>query len=64
MAYRKITLEVVVNDDDAEILEQALSDAMEKIADQLTVYSSAITTAATAETENAAEIDGRATLII
>ncbi|MGA2850117.1 MAG: hypothetical protein ABSE46_14055 [Terracidiphilus sp.] len=56
MSYTKITLEVVVIDDDSEILEQALNDAMEKIEDQVTVYSSAITTAATGEPENAAEI--------
>jgi hypothetical protein len=58
MAYTKIALEVVVHDDDAEILEQALNDAMDKIDGQLTVYSSAITTAATSEPENAAEIAG------
>jgi len=56
MPYTKITLEVVVHDDDSEILEQALNDAMDKIEGQLTVYSSAMTTAATIEPENAAEI--------
>jgi flagellar motor component MotA len=47
MAYTKITLDVVVQDDDSEILEQALNDAMDKIEEQLTVYSWAITTAGT-----------------
>jgi DNA-binding protein YbaB len=56
MAYTKIALEVVVHDDDAEILEQALNDAMDKIEAQVTVYSSSITTTATPEPENAAEI--------
>jgi hypothetical protein len=59
MTYTKITLEVIVNDDDSEILEQALNDAMDKIEDQLTVYSTAITTAATTEPENAVEIAAR-----
>ena len=56
MTYTKITLDVVVQDDDAEILEQALNDAMEKIEDQVTVYSSAMTTVPTTEPENVAEI--------
>lgn len=56
MAYTKITLEVVVHNDNSEVLEQALNDAMDKIEDQTTVYSSMITTAATVEPENAAEI--------
>lgn len=56
MAYTKITLEVVVNEDDSEILEQELNDAMDKIEDNMTVYSSAITTAATEEPQNAVEI--------
>lgn len=56
MNYTKITLEVVVNEDDSEILEQALNDAMDKIEEAVTVYSSAITTALTGEPENAVEI--------
>jgi hypothetical protein len=56
MAYTKITLEVVVHDYNSEVLEQALNDAMDKIEGQLTVYSSAISTVATIEPENAAEI--------
>jgi hypothetical protein len=31
MAYTKITLEVVIYDDDSEILEQVLNDAMDRI---------------------------------
>ena len=59
MAYTKITLEIVVHDDDSEILEQALNDAMDKIEEQVTVYSSAIATAVTTEPENAAGISAR-----
>jgi hypothetical protein len=57
MAYTKFTLEVVVHDDDEEILEQTLNDAMDKIEAQVTVYSSPITSAATNEPENAIEIE-------
>jgi len=58
MAYLKITLEVVIQEDDEEILIQGLDNAMEEIEDKqkVTVYSSAITTTATGEPENAAEI--------
>lgn len=56
MAYTKITLEVVVHDDDSEIIEQALNDAMDRIEDLATVYSSEIVTTATDEPVNAAEI--------
>jgi phage gp36-like protein len=59
MAYTKITLEVVVEADDSEILEQALNDAADKLDGHLTVYSSTITTVATIEPENAAEIAER-----
>ena len=31
MAYTKITLEVVIHEDDSEVMEQALNDAMDKI---------------------------------
>jgi hypothetical protein len=57
MAHTKITLEVVVQDDDAQILEQALKDAMDKIEAQVTVYSSPVTTAETTEPENTIEIE-------
>jgi archaellum component FlaC len=56
MPYQKITLRVVVNEDDSEFLIQALNDVMDKIEDQMTVYSSEIATAATGEPENAEEI--------
>jgi len=56
MAYTKITLEVVIHEDDSEVMEQALNDAMDKIEEQMTVCSSAITTSPTGEPENAAEI--------
>lgn len=56
MAYTKITLEVVVHDVDSEIIEQALNDAMDRIEDLATVYSSEIVTTATDEPVNAAEI--------
>jgi hypothetical protein len=47
---------VVVNEDDSECLVQALDDAMDKIEEQLTGYSSEIVTVSTGEPENAAEI--------
>jgi hypothetical protein len=45
MAYMKITLGVTVHEDDAEVPERALTDAMDKIESELTVYLSPITTA-------------------
>jgi hypothetical protein len=59
MAYMKMTMEVIIHNDDAEILEQALNNAMDEIEGQLTVYGSSITTRATSEPENAAEIAAR-----
>ncbi len=59
MAYMKMTLKVIIQNDDAEILEQALNNAMDEIEGQLTVYESSITTSATGEPENAAEIAAR-----
>jgi|HubBroStandDraft_5_1064220.scaffolds.fasta_scaffold2115351_1 hypothetical protein len=56
MAYAKVSLEVVVHSDDSEILEQALNNAMDKMEDSITVYSSVITTVETGEPENATEI--------
>ena len=52
-------LEVIIQSDDAEILEQALNNAMDEIEGQLTVYASSITTSPTVEPENAAEIAAR-----
>ena len=55
----KMTLEAIIHNDDAEILEQALNNAMDEIEGQLTVYASSITTSPTGEPENAAEIAAR-----
>lgn len=62
MPYQKITLEVVVTEDNSEILVQALDDAMDKIEDQVTVFSSEIKTEDTGEPENAEEIAAPADL--
>lgn len=59
MAYTKITLEVVIHDDDTEFLLQALANAMDDYEDRMTVYSSATTTTPTGEPEYAAEIAAR-----
>jgi hypothetical protein len=56
MSYMKMTLEVIIQNDDAEILEQALNNAMDEIEGHLTVSASSITTSATGELKNAAEI--------
>ncbi len=56
MQYRKIALEVVVSDDEAEVLIQALNDAMDNIGDQVTVFNSSIIVLETGEPEKAAEI--------
>jgi hypothetical protein len=49
----KMILEVIIHNDDAEIREQALNNAMDEIEGQLTAYASSITTSATGEPENA-----------
>jgi hypothetical protein len=54
--YTKITLEIVVLDDDYEPFIQALDNALEDIEEKITVYSSETTTAAADEPKNAAEI--------
>ena len=59
MPYMKMTLEVIIHNDDAEILEQALNNAMDEIEGQLTVHASSITTSATGKPENATEIAAR-----
>lgn len=56
MRHRKIALEVALTDDDAEILVQALSDAMEKIEEQVAVFDSEIRIVDTPEPWNAAEV--------
>ena len=56
MRYRKITLEAVVCEDDAEVFVQALNNALERIEESTTVYDGGITDVETGEPENAAEI--------
>ena len=56
MPYQKITLQVIVSDDDSEVLIQALNNAMDEIEEQVTVFSSEIMTEETGEPENADEI--------
>ena len=56
MPYQKITLQVIVSDDDSEVLIQALNNAMDEIEEQVTVFSSQIMTEETCEPENADEI--------
>lgn len=56
MTYRKITLEVTVKEEDAEILTQAMGCAMDKVEEQITVFSSEIHVSEAAEPENAEEI--------
>jgi hypothetical protein len=51
--------EVIVHEDDAEVLEQELNVEKDKIKDQMTAYSSTITTVATGKPENVAEISAR-----
>ena len=61
MPYQKITLQIVVDQDNSEMLLQALNDAMDKIEEQVTVFSSAIMTEETSGPENADEIAARPT---
>ena len=56
MPYRKIKLEVTVREDDEEILTHALSDAMDKLAKQVTVFSSEMFVDEASEPENAEQI--------
>ena len=56
MPYQKITLQVIVSDDDSEVFIQALNNAMDEIEEQVTVFSSEIMTEETGEPENADEI--------
>jgi hypothetical protein len=62
IAYAKVTLEVVVRDDDVEIAIQAMNDVMDSIEEKekLTVYESTIRTAPDGEPVNANEITARA----
>ena len=40
MAYRKITLEAVVHEDDVDVFTQALNDALDRIEETTTVWGS------------------------
>jgi len=56
MIYRKIALEMVVTDDEAEVLIQALGDAADRIEKQVTIFASEIKILETGTPENAEEI--------
>lgn len=56
MVYRKVTVEVVVNEDDLEVLERALNDAMDKVGDQVTVFDSRISNDEAGKPENAEQM--------
>lgn len=56
MRYRKITREVVVNEEETEVLVQALNDGMDKVGEHITVFWSQIHDAETETSANAAEI--------
>jgi hypothetical protein len=58
MVDRKITLEVVANEDESEVLIQALNDTMDKLEGRITIFPSGISDVETGEPENAAEIAG------
>jgi hypothetical protein len=49
-------LEVVANEDESEVLIQALNDKMDKLEGRITIFSSGISDVETDEPENAAEI--------
>lgn len=56
MLYRKITLEVVVSEDESEVLMQALNDTVDGLETEITIVSSGISDVETHEPENAVEI--------
>jgi hypothetical protein len=56
VGYTKLTLEVVVHDDEEEVLTQALNNALDALEEHIAVYHSEIRCAETSEPENAAEI--------
>jgi hypothetical protein len=47
---------VVANEDESEVLIQALNDKMDKLEGRITIFSSSISDVETGEPENAAEI--------
>jgi hypothetical protein len=55
MAFVKVTTEYVIDEEGFDILDRALSDAMEKIADRINVYATDTATTATSEPEDAAK---------
>ncbi|RZU35762.1 hypothetical protein [Edaphobacter modestus] len=57
MTYQKITLAVVVKEDDSEMFTQALNDALDRIEKIQTVFSSEIRTEEVGKPENAEEIE-------
>ena len=60
VVYKRVTLDVVVREDEREVLVQALNNAMDHLEEtqQVTVFDSSIRENETAEPENAAEIAG------
>jgi hypothetical protein len=58
MVYRKITLQVVANEDESEVLLQALNDTMDKLEGRITIFSSGISDVETGEPENAFGVAG------
>ena len=60
VVYKRVTLDVVVREDEREVLVQALNNAMDHLEEtqQVTVFDSSIRESETAEPENAAEIAG------
>jgi hypothetical protein len=56
MNYTRITLEVVVKEEEAEIFTQALNDWLDLVEDQQTVFSNTITDMPVPPPENAEEI--------
>jgi hypothetical protein len=57
MTYQKITLAVVVKEDDSEMFTQALNDALDRIEKIQTVFSSEIRIEEAGKPENAKEIE-------
>lgn len=57
MPYQKITLTVVVKEDDSELFTQALNDALDRIEKVQTAFSE-IRTEEAGKPENAEEIEG------
>jgi hypothetical protein len=54
--YRKVTVEIVVQDDDCEGVIQQVSDDLERLQNSIVVFRSEIRDEKTGKPENAAEI--------